>query len=149
MSKTLYVMRDINLVLGDETTGPDFKCEVSKIEVNGETKTVTAEAACPRGNYSGVGNTTWEIKVTYINLLEDDPTSADNMFDFLRKHVGEKMLLTWRPVAGGKGYSATVTVPAGSFSGEVNKSTDASVTFGVDGDIKEVAAKPPAPTPGG
>ena len=141
MSKILYVMRDINLVLGDEATGPDFKCEVSKVEIVGDTPIVKAKAACPTGSYSGTGTTSYEIRVTYLNLIETDTAGADNFFDFLRENAGSKMLLTWRLVADGKGYSAMVTVPGGSFSGEVDKNTDASVTFPVDGEINDVAAK--------
>lgn len=142
MTKSLYIMKDIDLILGDEATGPNFKCEVSKVEIAADTPVVKAEAACPTGSYSGTGNTSYEIRVTYLNLIEDSPAGADNFFDFLRENAGSKMLLTWRLIAGGKGYSANVTVPAGSFSGEVNKQTDATVTFPVDGSINDVAPKP-------
>lgn len=141
MAKTLYVMRDIDLFLGDEATGPNFKCEVSKVEINGDTPVVKAEAACPNGQYSAVGNTTYEIRVTYLNLVESEPSGADNFFDFLLQHAGEKMPLTWRLTAGGKGYKADVTIPGGSFSGDVSGKTDATVTFPCDGKPTKISAK--------
>jgi len=140
MGKTLFVMKNTDLIIGDVATGPNFKCEVSKVEIVGDTPVVKATAACPTGQYSDVGNTSWEVRVTYVNMIEEAAGGTMTFFDFLRENVGTKMLLTWRPRSGGKGYSATVTIPAGSFSGEVEKSTDATVTFPVDGDISDVAA---------
>ena len=141
MAKSLYIMKDVDLILGDEATGPNFACEVSKVEIAGDTPIVKASAACPTGQYSGTGTTTYEIRVTYLNLVETETTGTKTMFEFLREHAGEKMRLTWRLTKNGKGYSAQVTIPGGSFSGEVDKNTDASVTFPVDGDIEDVAAK--------
>lgn len=135
-----YMMKDIDLILGDEAVGPNFKCQVKSVKLTPSVNIVKTKTACPTGQYSAADDPEWTLELGYVYGADDAVTPAPVLADYLIYHVGEKLPFLFRPIAGGRGFSGTVTVVPGSIGGEVGAFSDQSVQLPLEGQPLPVEA---------
>ena len=132
-------MKDVDLILGDEATGSNFKCQLRSVELTPDTNIERIKTMCPDGQYSEVDEPEWTLALGYLNgnVATGDPQA---LADYLLANKGAKTDFIFRPRAGGKGYSGQVTLLAGSIGGSQGSYSEGSVDLPVDGQPVPVAA---------
>ena len=140
MAFSPYMMKDVDLILGDEATGPNFKCQVKSIKLTPSVNVVKTKTACPTGQYSASDDPEWTLEVGYLYGMDGATTPAPVLADYLLEHVGGQLPFLFRPIAGGKGYSGMVTIIPGSIGGEVGSYSEQSVQLPLDGQPVPVEA---------
>lgn len=135
---TPIVMKNVDLILGDEATGTNYKCQLRSIKLDPDVNVIKTKTACPEGQYSNVDDPEWTLNLGYLDGT--DSTGTATLAEFLREHHGEKMPFFFRPISGGKGYTGTVTLIAGSIGGGVGEFQENSVGLPLDGQPEPVAA---------
>lgn len=131
-------MKDVDLILGDEAAGPNFKCELKSVTLTPDTNIVRDKALCPSGQYAEVEDPEWNLELGYLVGTHDD--EAEALGDFLMDNKGDKVGFIFRPKAGGAGYSGTVTLVAGAVGGEQGSFSNQSVSLPLDGQPARIAA---------
>lgn len=132
------VMKNVDLILGDEATGPNFKCQLRSVKLTPDTNVVKTKTLCPEGQYADVEDPEWNLELGYLTGEGDETVQA--LADFLLDHKGEKEDFYFRPRAGGPGYSGVVTLMAGGIGGEQGGFSEQSVQLPLDGQPVKVAA---------
>lgn len=133
-------IKNVDLILGDEATGQNFKCQLKSIQLTPDTNVVKEKTACPEGQFAEVEDPEWNLEMGYLYGVED---AGESLADYLLEHKGKKVPFTFRPKAGGPGYTGTVTLMAGGLGGDVGQFSSASVTLPLDGQPVKVAAITP------
>lgn len=133
-------MKDVDLILGDEATGPNFKCQLRGVKLNPDTNQVSIKTLCPTGQYSEVDDPEWTLEIGYLYGVDADAGGIESLADFLLDNKGDKMPFLFRPRAGGKGYSGTVTLIAGGIGGDQGSFSEQTVQLKLDGQPVRVAA---------
>lgn len=136
-------MKDVDLILGDEATGPNFKCELKSVQLNPDTNTVKTKTLCPTGQYAEVEDPEWTLEIGYLNFDEATSEGGLTLADFLLDNKGQKVPFVFRPKAGGRGYKGTVTLVAGGFGGEQGNHSEGSVQLPLDGQPERIGAVVP------
>lgn len=131
-------MRDVDLILGDEASGPNFKCQLKSVQLTPDTDIAEAETLCPDGQFSDVNAAKWTLELGYYHGTADE--GEEVLADFLLENHGEKVPFAFRPVAGGAGYGGTVTLVAGGIGGEVKNHSEQSVELPVQGQPVKLSA---------
>lgn len=125
-----YMMKDINLVLGDELTGKEFKCQARGVTLTPSVSVQRIKTACPTGQYADVDDPEWTAEVKYLYGMDDGTgTAATILADFLLANMGTDMPITFRPKAGGPGYTATVKIVPGVIGGDYGSFSEQSVSL--------------------
>ena len=135
-------MRNVDLILGDEATGPNFKCQLRSVTLNPNVNVARTKALCPEGTYSAVDDPEWELQLGYLYGTDSDALKKV-LGDYLLENHGDQVPFYFRPVAGGAGFTGTVTVVAGPIGGSQGDWSEGSVNLPLDGQPTKVAA--PAP----
>lgn len=132
-------MKNVDLIIGDVATGPNFKCQLRSITLSPDSNVARVKTLCPSGQFSDVDDAEWELQLGYLYGTESDALK-EVLGDFLIEHHGEKMPFTFRPVSGGAGYSGTATVVAGAIGGGQGDWSEGTVNLPIEGQPAPVAA---------
>jgi hypothetical protein len=126
-------MKDVDLILGTEAEGTNFKCQMRSVVLTPEVNVVRIKTLCPTGQYSNVDDPEWTLDLGY--LFGRDVTEAEAaLAEYLRAHTGEKVDFFFAPWAGEEGgYSGIVTLLPGPIGGEQGSYSEQSVQLPVDG----------------
>lgn len=131
MTFTPYYAKDVDLILGDEATGTNFKCQLRSVVLTPDSNTERIKTLCPDGQYSNVDDPEWSLDLGYLN--GDDPDD-EALADYLLENQGEKVPFWYAPVSGGeKGYTGICTLLPGPIGGEQGSFSEQSVSLPVDG----------------
>lgn len=135
-----YMMKDVNLVLGDEADGKEFKCQVRGVTLTPSVSVQRIKTACPTGQFADVDDPEWTAELKYLYGLDDGAGApATILADFLLAHMGEDMPITFRPIAGGRGYQANVKIVPGIIGGDYGSFSEQSVSLPIMGQPAPVA----------
>lgn len=137
-----YFMKNIDLIIGDEAgTTPNFKCQVKSCKLTPDVSVQRVETACPNGQFADMGNPTWTAELGYLYGSDDGVgTVATVLADYLLAHVGETQTITFRPIAGGKGYQAELKIVPGTIGGDYGAFSEQSVSLPILGQPTPIAA---------
>lgn len=133
-------MKHSDLILGDEATGDNFKCQLKSIALTPETNIVKSKSLCPDGQRAEQESPEWTLELGYFVEESEADDLAEALADYLFDHQGEKVGFVFRPISGGKGWSGTVTLQAGGVGGEVGAFAEQSVQLPLDGQPVRVPA---------
>lgn len=125
-------MKDVNLILGDEATGADVKCQVRSVTLTPEANTTRIKTLCPDGTYSNVDQAEWTLEIGYL-VGVDDANPDDVLTTYLLANEGEKVDFFFAPESGGPGWSGIVTITPGAVGGEQGNFSEQTVQLPVDG----------------
>lgn len=128
------MMKDVDLILGDESTGPNFKCQAKSVTLKPSASVQKLKTLCPAGRYSDVDDPEWDLEIGYAYGYDDgQATITQVLADFLLANHGTKMDFTFNPRSGQPGYSGEVTIVAGPVGGSQGSWMEGSVTLPVEG----------------
>lgn len=116
-----------NLVF--KVAADNYETQVSTVEFVPSTSVVTWQGGTPESSFSATTSAKWTCNLSY----SQDWTDPDSLSMYLYEHEGESVEVTFEPIAGGVGFSATVVVVPGSIGGAVDAVQVATVSLGVSG----------------
>lgn len=135
-------MKNVNLTLGEEGTGVDYKCQLTSVKLTPDVNTTKAKTLCPTGQFAEVDDPEWTLELGYL-YGSDSATPDNGLADYLLAHKGTKVPFLFRPIADGPGYSGTVTLMPGDIGGDQGSFAEGSVSLPVDGQpVAEAAVTP-------
>lgn len=125
-------MKDVNLILGDEALGDDYKCQARSVVLTPEANTTRIKTLCPDGTYANVDQAEWTLEIGYLYGVDTvDPTSL--LTTYLLDNEGEKVPFFFAPESGGAGWTGTITVTPGAMGGEQGNFSEQTVQLPLDG----------------
>jgi hypothetical protein len=135
-------LRNVDLTFGDPVSGTNFKCQVRSVNLNPDTNITRIKTLCPTGQYANVDDPEWTLEVGYLfGTMSAGTTGVQQAFaDYLLANSGTAVPFLFRPIAGGKGYSGTVTLLPGGIGGEQGSYSEKTVSLPVTGQPVAVAA---------
>lgn len=133
------VIKNADLVLGDEASGTDYAIELNSIALTPDVSPERIKTAKPEGRFSSVDDPEWNLDLGYVYGKNDEGVS---LADYLMDHVGEVISFTFRPVSGGDGYTGDVTLLPGAIGGDQGSFSTQSVSLPVEGQPEKLAAAP-------
>lgn len=134
-----YMMKNINLVLGDELMGEEFKCQARGVTLTPSVSVQRTKTACPNGQFADIDDPEWNAEIKYLFGMDDGAGSvATILADYLLAHVGEDMPITFRPIAGGPGYTGKVKIVPGAIGGDYGSFSEQSVSLPLLGQPEKV-----------
>lgn len=129
-----YVMKNVDLILGDEATGPNFKCQIRGVKLTPNVNVIRTKTACPTGQYSDVDDPEWTADLTYLYGDDDgEATVVEVLADFLLEHAGEELPFLFRPRSGGRGYSGRLKAIPGVIGGDYGQFSENTVSLPIEG----------------
>lgn len=128
------MMKDVDLILGDESTGPNFKCQARSVTLKPDAGVQKMKTLCPAGRYADVDDPEWELEIAYAYGYDDgNATVVQVLANFLLANHGTKTAFAFRPRSGEDGYTGEVTIVAGPVGGSQGSWMEGSVTLPLDG----------------
>ncbi|UOE43744.1 hypothetical protein [Agromyces larvae] len=106
-----------------------YEAHVSQVQFSPTSQTVTWKGLTPAAVFSFGTAATWVANLTFAQ----DWSTADSLSRYLYEHEGEEIDVTFEPVAGGPGVTATLIVAPGAIGGQVDQVATAQVSLGVKG----------------
>lgn len=138
--KPLY-MKNVDLILGDASTGPNFKCQLRSVTLTPDTNIAKTKTLCPTGQYAEVEDPEWELDLGYLyGTVTGGDGTQKSLADFLLANSGKKLEFVFRPISGGTGYGGMVTIVPGGIGGEQGNFSEQSVKLPLDGQPKPLPA---------
>ncbi|WP_293787072.1 hypothetical protein [uncultured Aeromicrobium sp.] len=139
-------MKNVDLVLGDEATGTNFKCQLRSVTLTPDTSVTKIKTLCPTGQYADTDEPEWDLELGYL-YGRDTEDARKALARFLLENAGQKMPFEFLPWSGDQteGYTGTVTIVPGPIGGEQGSFSEQSVTLPLDGQPKPIGE---APAPG-
>ncbi len=134
MSFQPLYMKNVDLTLGDEANGENFKCQLRSVQLTPDSSVTKIKTVCPTGQYSDVDEPEWDLELGYLYGKDtEEPRKA--LARYLLDHHGEKVPFEFLPWAGDEteGYKGTVTIIAGAIGGEQGSFSEQSVTLPLEG----------------
>ena len=130
-----YVMKNIDLVIGDEALGPNFKCQVRSAKLTPEVDVQRTTTACPTGQYAEVGDPQWTFEIGYLSGDDNGVVPVvEALAEFLLENAGEQLPVTFTPRSGEPDrWQFDVKIVPGAFGGEVGQFAEESVQLPVIG----------------
>lgn len=126
-------MKNVDLILGDVTTGTNFKCQMRSIVLTPNVDQQRIKTACPTGQYSNVDDPEWSLDLGYL-YGKDATTAEAALGEYLRANVGEKVdFLVRFDATTTDGYSGVITVIPGPIGGSYGQFSEQSVSLPLDG----------------
>ena len=129
-----YKAKNVDLILGDEASGPNFKCQLRSVQLTPDTDIERIKTLCPSGQYASVSDPEWSLELGY--LYGRDTVDAQNALSrFLLDNSGQLMDFVYRPWSGDdqEGYQGQVTIVPGPIGGEEGSFSEQSVSLPVEG----------------
>ena len=142
-----YKAKDVDLILGDELDGPNFKCQLRSVVLTPDTDIERIKTLCPSGQFASVSDPEWSLELGYLYGKDtEDPTQA--LANFLLANSGQLMPFVFRPWTGEDetGYSGQVTILPGPIGGEEGSFSEQSVSLPVEGQPVPLTAGPSVAT---
>ena len=128
------MMKNVDLILGDESTGPNFKCQLRSVKLTPKADVQKLATLCPDGRYVDVADPEWDLELGYAYGYDDGTgTTVQVLADFLLANHATKVPFIFRPRSGQDGYSGQVTILTGPIGGTQNGWMEGTVTLPVDG----------------
>lgn len=127
--KPLY-MKDVDLVLGDDATGQNFKCQLRSVTLTPDANIERIKTLCPTGQFANVDDPEWNLELGYLYGTDD---AGQSLADYLLENSGQQVDFQFAPISGGAGYQGTVTLVPGPIGGEQGSFSEQSVSLPVDG----------------
>ena len=128
------MMKEVDLILGDPSTGPNFKCQARSVTLKPSASIQKMKTLCPTGRYADVDDPEWDLEIGYAYGYDDgQATVAQLLADFLLANHGTKIDFLFRPKTGQNGYTGEVTIVAGPIGGSQGAWMEGTVTLPVDG----------------
>lgn len=135
------LMKNVDLTLGDESTGVNFKCQLRSVTLTPSAQVQKLKTMCPDGTYSDVDQSEWNLDLGYAyGVHVGTGTETVILAEFLLENHGSKVPFLFRPVAGGSGYRGTVTLLAGPIGGAQGSWSEGSVSLPLEGQPTAAAA---------
>jgi hypothetical protein len=127
--------KNVDLILGDEITGTNFKCQLRSVTLTPDTNIERIKTLCPSGQYASVSDPEWSLELGYLYGKEDGGDPQEALARFLLDNAGEQVPFVFRPWSGddGDGYKGTVTLVPGPIGGEEGSFSEQSVSLPVEG----------------
>lgn len=128
-----YKAKDVDLILGDEADGPNFKCQVRSVTLTPDTNIERIKTLCPTGQFASVSDPEWSLELGYLYGKTDGTDQA--LARFLLENQGDQMPFVFRPWSGDddEGYKGIVTIIPGPIGGEEGSFSEQSVSLPVEG----------------
>ena len=128
------MMKDVDLILGDLSTGSNFKCQARSVTLKPDTSIQKMKTLCPAGRYADVDDPEWELEIGYAYGYDDAVSPVTEVLaNFLLANHGTKMAFKFQPRSGQVGYTGMVTIVAGPVGGSQGSWMEGSVTLPLDG----------------
>lgn len=106
-----------------------YEKHVSAVEFVPTSQVATWKGLNPASVFSFGGVATWVCNITYAQDWE----TANSLSQYLHANEGEEIAVTFEPVSGGAGFTATLIVAPGSIGGQVDSVAVGTVSLGVKG----------------
>jgi hypothetical protein len=113
-----------------------YEKHVSTVEFVPSSSVVTWKGLTPASVFSAGTTATWTCNLSFAQDWE----TADSLSLYLFENEGEEIDVTFEPVNGGAGFTATLIVTPGSIGGAVDSVAVSTVTLGVRGKPVHVPA---------
>ena len=126
-------MKDVNLILGDEATGTDYKIELRGVTLTPDFNVARIKTLAPAGQFSNVDAAEWSLDLGYLGGSYDVADALTSLQDYLLTNAGQKVPFFFAPKAGGSGYQGEVTLVPGPIGGDQGSFSEQSVTLPIDG----------------
>jgi len=120
-----FMMRDCVLTVAADS----YEKHVSAVEFVPSGSVVNWKGLTPDAVFSYGTNATWVCNLSYAQ----DWATADSLSRYLFENEGDEIAVTFEPVAGGPGVSATLIITPGSIGGAVDSVAVSTVSLGVKG----------------
>jgi hypothetical protein len=136
-----YKAKDVDLILGDEVDGPNFKCQLRSVVLTPDTDIERIKTLCPSGQFASVSDPEWSLELGYLYGKDDsDPAAA--LARFLLDNSGLQVPFVFRPWSGDdqEGYKGVVTCVPGPIGGEEGSFSEQSVSLPVEGQPEPLTA---------
>ena len=116
-----FTMKDVNLTVGTD----DYKRHVSRVRFVPTVNRSTWKALAPAATYGAQGLAEWSCELA----LAQDWENEDSLARYLLENDGLEVSATFRPVAGGPGFTSTITLTPPTIGGDVDTTATAEVTL--------------------
>lgn len=128
-----YVMKDVDLILGDEAAEVNFKCQMRSVVLTPSVDIQRIKTACPTGQFAAVDEPEWNLDLGYLfGKHATDQMRA--LGRWLIENNGEQLPFLVRWLAGEEeGYTGTVTVVPGPVGGSYGQFSEQSVSLPLEG----------------
>lgn len=107
----------------------EYQAHVSSVEFVPSSSPVTWKGLTPSAVFSFGTTATWTCNLTFAQ----DWATANSLSRYLFTNEGEEIDVTFEPVSGGPGFTATLIVTPGSIGGSVDSVAVSTVTLAVKG----------------
>jgi hypothetical protein len=112
-----------------QVAADNYEAHVSTVEFVPTSSVVNWKGLKPSAVFSFGTTATWVCNLSYAQDWE----TASSLSQYLFENEGEEIAVTFEPVNGGAGFTATLIVAPGSIGGAVDTVGVASVSLGVKG----------------
>jgi hypothetical protein len=116
-----FTMKDVNI----EIDGDDYKRHTSRVRFVPTVNRSTWKALAPAATYGAQGLAEWSCELALAQDWEN-PLSLAN---YLLENEGDEVTATFRPVAGGVGFTSTITLAPPTIGGDVDTTATAEITM--------------------
>lgn len=136
-----YMMKNVDMIIGDEATPNNFKCQVRGVTLNPDVSIQRIKTACPTGQYADADDPEWTCELKYLYGMDDGSgTAATILADYLLANSRQELPITFRPTAGGAGYSGTIIAIPGPIGGDYGSYSEQTVQLPMIGQPVPIAA---------
>lgn len=129
-----FVLEDAVLTIDVD----DFAAAVSAVEIVPQTSTKTFKGLKKTAKYTKIVVDSWQCNITLAQDWENAASLANYLFD--PENEGVSKPATFRPVAGGVGFTADIVIVPPKIGGPGGDYTTSEVSLGVEGRPEKVAA---------
>jgi hypothetical protein len=119
------ILTDVLLTVGTE----DYEAHVSQVEFTPASTTVSWKGLTPASVHTFGATATWTVTLAYAQ----DWVTVNSLSQYLFNNEGDTVTMTFKPKAGGPGFTADIIITPGAIGGTVDAVAVATVTLGVSG----------------
>lgn len=117
-----FMLRDVLLTIGDD----DFRKQVSAVVFTPSTGQTSWQGLSPDATVTESNPETWTCAVT----MAQDWQNVDSLCNYLHENSGDSVPCVFEPIAGGVGFTATLSLAPPAIGGAVGTQPEATVTMG-------------------
>jgi hypothetical protein len=142
-----YKAKNVDLILGDEATGTNFKCQLRSVTLTPDTNIERIKTLCPSGQFASVSDPEWSLELGYL-YGRDSADATLALSRYLLENAGTIQPFTFRPWSGDdtEGYEGSVTIIPGPIGGEEGSFSEQSVSLPIEGQPTPLIPNPSQPT---
>lgn len=116
-----FTLKDVNL----DIAGDDYKRHTSKVLFEPTVSRSVWKALAPDAAFGAQGLAEW----TATLAIAQDWDNPDSLAHYLLANEGDLVEVTFRPQAGGVGFTSTITLAPPAVGGDVDTTATAEVTM--------------------